>query len=272
MVEPEEAELWLTNHNKINRPKRFGAIEKYLRDHLNDKWLTTHEAIAFDYNGQMIDGQHRAEMIARAKKAAKTVICLGLEPRVRMVVDIGIPRRPHDILKLNGFDSATPWSVAIVRQTINSINRRATMMEIFDAYKRLERKAQIIMAMFPNKKAKLTTSPICAVMLRALQDYPEERIQDFAEFLYEGLAPRANKGNNAVVMLRDWLMKLPAIGGNADRAVYSRTEAALYAYLNNIRLDKLEPATEELFPMRGDGKLKPLEVITIKPTAATVAA
>src|SRR6266545_4721351 len=216
-VSPEMATDWLENNNNINRVQRLGAIEKYLRDRLNDAWLTTHEAIAFDWNGEMIDGQHRSQMIVESGRSLETLIVLGLDPEVRMVVGTAIPRRPHDILKLLGF-VAGPWDVAVVRQMINSINRRATMTEIVRAYKKYEKRAKIVMAMFPDKRRKLTMSPTLAPMARALETYQEADIKTFAEILYDGMGRRNRKGDWAVTQLHDWLITLPAIGGNADRA------------------------------------------------------
>lgn len=265
------AQLWLKNHNMINRPQRYSSIEKYMRDHVAERWPLTHEGMAFDYNGQMIDGQHRAEMVVQSGKPLRTIVVLGLDPGARMVVNIGIPRRPHDVLRLIGFEDASPWSTAIVRQMINSINRRATLPEIVEAYKKYEKRAKIVMAMFPFKKAKLTMSPMCAVMARALETWEEADILTFSEILFDGMGRRGRKGDVPVCLLHDWLITLPAIGGNADRAVYGMTQTALYAFLNNEKVSPLVPSKEELFPMKGDAKLRPVEVIKTKRVAELAA-
>jgi len=253
-----QAKFWLENHNHVNRKKRIGTIEKYIRDRGNNLWLTTHEAVAFDWNGELVDGQHRLEMISQSGQSIKTLIVLGLDPEVRMVVDTGIPRHPHDVLKLLGYD-ATPWDVAIVRQMMSSIfPRRPTMSEIVHAYKKHEKKAKIICDMFPTKKRHVTMSPVLAPMARALETYDENLIQQFADILYSGMS-RGRKRDQGTIILRDYLVQLRMRGGSLDREIYRITESALHAFLNNEHLTNLEPTNKELFPMRGEAKLKLVE-------------
>src|SRR5690242_726941 len=190
-VFPEMAQDWLDNHNHINRRKRLATVDKYLRDKINSLWMVTHEAIAFDWNGELVDGQHRLEMCIQSGEPFKVLVVLGLDPQVRMVVDIGVPRRPADILKLLGYE-ANHLDVAIVRQMMNGFNRRATMTEIVKAYDKFEKKAKTVMEMFPNKLKGITKAPILAPMARSLETWPELAVKNFAELLYDGMGRKGN--------------------------------------------------------------------------------
>lgn len=48
------------------RPPKERAIQRYAQDMKAGKWLLTHEAIAFDINGHLIDGQNRLWAVVRS--------------------------------------------------------------------------------------------------------------------------------------------------------------------------------------------------------------
>jgi hypothetical protein len=254
LVSPEMAVDWLENHNSCNRPKRPSLEDKYTRDRVGGDYIIGLHAIAFDWNGEMLNGQHTCKAIIESGISEEHLIVKGLDPLLRMVGDTDAPRRPHDILKLLNYD-ATHWSVAIVRQMMNGLRSRATMTEIVRAYTSHEPVVKTVMGMFPHKVRKITISTVLAPMARALYLEEESKIQKFADILFDGLASRSRKGDRAVVLLRDYLLQLPSFGGDGGaREVYGRTETALHAFLNNVKLDILLPTKEELFPLKGESK------------------
>ena len=71
LITPEIAEAWLTQNNN-NRPVSAGVIRKYARDMRADKWLFTGDAIRFDKNKNLIDGQHRLMACIAAETPFRT--------------------------------------------------------------------------------------------------------------------------------------------------------------------------------------------------------
>jgi hypothetical protein len=255
-VTPEMATDWLENHNNVNRPKRFSLEDKYTRDRVDGNYIIGWHAIAFDWNGEMLNGQHTCKAIIESGISEEHLVVKGLDPRSRMTGDTDAPRRPHDILKLLGYE-ATPWDVAIVRQMMNGLRSRATMTEIVHAYSKHEPAVRTVMGMFPHKVRKITISTVLAPMVRAFYTEDETKLQKFADILFDGLASRSRKGDLAVILLRDYLLQLQTFGGDGGaREVYGRTETALHAFINNIKLTELVRTTEELFPLEDDENIK----------------
>ncbi len=58
LVTPTQAQQMLQK-NSGNRKVRPGTIARYARDMRNGRWQVTHQCLAFDVNGNIIDGQHR---------------------------------------------------------------------------------------------------------------------------------------------------------------------------------------------------------------------
>lgn len=114
MVTPDLAEEWL-GLNRLNRNQRKQAIARYARDIERGDWLLTGESIKFDWNGDLIDGQHRLEAVIAAQQGITLVVMRGLDPRVRDVLDVNIKRSGADALKFNGVDTYTTLIAAVAR-------------------------------------------------------------------------------------------------------------------------------------------------------------
>ncbi|MFJ3911963.1 hypothetical protein [Streptomyces vinaceus] len=59
-ITPEMADLWLTHCNpSSNRVMSDTVYERYVKAMSDGAWRTTHQGLAFDGNGMLLDGQHR---------------------------------------------------------------------------------------------------------------------------------------------------------------------------------------------------------------------
>lgn len=98
---PSLAEKWLgLNHG--NRNLRTRKVTNYARDMRNQKWQTTGDSIKFDWNGRMIDGQHRCEAVIESGVTIRVLVVRGLEPDVQGVLDVNVRRSASDALKFSG--------------------------------------------------------------------------------------------------------------------------------------------------------------------------
>lgn len=246
-VRPDVAAVWLEKHNPYNRNYRIALEEKYSRDRVNDGWITTDHAISFDWNGHMVNGQHTAGMIVRTGLITENLIVTGLDPRARMVTDIGAPRTPADILRLIGREGVTTNNVAVVRSMMNGTNRRATIPEIVVAYDFFGPAAKEALSWFPSALKKVVIAPVTGALGMASFSQDKTKLQEFAEILHSGTHTIGRAGNAGIYLLRDYLLQLPSRGDNITKHIYGLTEAAIWAFLSNKRLTTLEPAREELF-------------------------
>jgi hypothetical protein len=250
-VTPDLANDWLENHNNLNR--RLGVVipVKYGRDMTKGKWLQTGVTIQFDWNGELIDGQNRLKAISDSGMTTRMLIVRNLDPRTRLVIDDGLRRRPHDVLRLLGWKDATHWDVAVVRTLMNGHNRKATRTEIVAAYEIHQEAVGIVTSFFPSRKIRhITISPVLAPMVRAWYLHGNNKVRRFAEVLDGGLVKNNRKGEISVILLRNHLLTTDHVtGDHFVKEIYALTETALYAFLNNEKLTKLVPTEEELFPL-----------------------
>lgn len=98
---PEKAEQWL-GRNHGNRNLRPSKVALFARDMRNGRWVTAGDPIRFDWNGNLIDGQHRCEAVISSGATIRVIVVKGLDPVAQQVIDTGAKRTPADALKFAG--------------------------------------------------------------------------------------------------------------------------------------------------------------------------
>lgn len=119
-ITPRRAAEWIaaygaTNFRKLNE----GQVEILRRQMAANDWLLTNESVGFDWNGKLVDGQHRLNAIAQSKrKNVRVRVVTGLDPRVAVVIDSGAKRSAANVLFAQGV--TYPSTVAAVVRAANS--------------------------------------------------------------------------------------------------------------------------------------------------------
>lgn len=102
-VTPEMAATWL-EMNTNNRKKNRERINAYARAMLAGRWVLTHQGIAFDENGNLIDGQHRLEAIVKAGVAVEMNVTFGVKHAEGEIleIDTGRARTYNNVMQMSG--------------------------------------------------------------------------------------------------------------------------------------------------------------------------
>lgn len=66
VVTPAMATKWLEEGNTHNRKVRDSVVMRYAADMKAGRWKQTHQGIAFNGDGTLLDGQHRLFAIIEA--------------------------------------------------------------------------------------------------------------------------------------------------------------------------------------------------------------
>lgn len=112
-VTPEMAEAWL-GKNTNNRNVRDAKVQTYSKAIRDEAWMITGEGIKFDWNGRMIDGQHRLLSIIDTGIPVWMFVFDYLNPDVQSVIDTGLRRSASDALKFAGLAAVNASTVAAV--------------------------------------------------------------------------------------------------------------------------------------------------------------
>lgn len=97
LITPAIAKKYLEKNTR-NRPMNDRNLARAIHDLKKGKWKLTTDCVGFDWNGFLINSQHRLKAIEISGVPAKLVVLRGLEPDAFNVIDIGKRRGGGDIL------------------------------------------------------------------------------------------------------------------------------------------------------------------------------
>lgn len=101
-ITPDFANYVLTTKNKNNRSFKAANLKRLITTIENDEWMVTHQGIAFDNDGNLLDGQHRLQAIAKTGKTLPMMVTRNLDSNIFNCVDRGTARSAADGLFIQG--------------------------------------------------------------------------------------------------------------------------------------------------------------------------
>jgi hypothetical protein len=107
IITPSFANYLMKHRNPRNRKINKTRVNLFTNSMLNDKWRFNGDTIRFDYNGDMLDGQHRLLAIINSNKSQVVTLISGLDPSVFDSIDVGGKRSGSDTLSVNNVPSPT---------------------------------------------------------------------------------------------------------------------------------------------------------------------
>lgn len=113
ILTPHDAEkLLIASLGHRQRAIRPDRVAKLVRAITTGQWQVTHQAIAIDRDGIVIDGQHRLTAIAASGLDVEVMIARDVDPSTFGVLDTGAVRSPSDVLRISGFTNTNLLAAA----------------------------------------------------------------------------------------------------------------------------------------------------------------
>lgn len=111
-ITPGMAQSWLEK-NKENRPVRDYHVALLAKEMQEGRWMLNGEAIVFDENGDLLDGQHRLWAALDHSQTFETVVVRGVAPDAFKTFDSGMKRSAGDVLVKAGMNYGTLTAAAL---------------------------------------------------------------------------------------------------------------------------------------------------------------
>lgn len=214
-ITPELALEWLTDpkYKAANRTIRKTKVAQYVKAMRDGKWKITGEAIKFDKNGKLIDGQHRLNAVIDADVTVQSLVVSGLEPETQDFMDTGAARDAKDVLGIHGVRHASvaaaagrlmyAWDVGRLNQ--GQQTPKATNDEILDYVQ----KNPWLVELFGSQQADLRKVPMRGGNLLAALGLCYRLDADGAvEFLNKLANGVGLEEGDPILTLRDRLVKM----------------------------------------------------------------
>jgi hypothetical protein len=119
-VTPALARKFLSRNRENNRRPKTAKVASYARDIAAGRWLLTGEALKFDTDGYLMDGQNRLMAVIEARKSAHFSVMWDLDPKTMLVMDTGASRTFGDVLAV-AYGTRDKYNVSSVVRWILAI-------------------------------------------------------------------------------------------------------------------------------------------------------
>lgn len=216
-VTPEMASEWL-KHNLNNRSPKPQAIAAYAHDMRHGAWQMTGDAIRFDADGTLVDGQNRLMACVQAGVSFPTLVLRGLDPKAADVMDTGSKRTVSDQLKRHGERNANVLAAVIVTDLtcerhgiehgFHGPGGRRSTVTVTDALRHLEENPWLrdsaARGLLVYRELPEVTPSLAAGVHARLRRVDAEDADVFVEFLAKGLCDRED---DPIRVLRSTLVK-----------------------------------------------------------------
>lgn len=101
MVDPALALAWLQRNIETNRPLRPTVVDGYAGEMRRGEWHLTHQGIALDIDGNLIDGQHRLAAVIKANVIVPMMVTVNAPAGSFVALDGGVKRTLADRLTMS---------------------------------------------------------------------------------------------------------------------------------------------------------------------------
>ena len=216
-ITPAKATYWL-DANEGNRRLDWNYIAQLARDIKAGQFACTHQGIAFDTQGRLIDGQHRLWAIIEADVPVKIRVFYNESPESTIHIDGNHPRRAADRMTLGrSLGTVRAEELATLRAMLGGITMSTKRRTVYEEMPLLEgHRAAIHLAIehLPTTRpAGLANCMSRAVVARALYCVGDEGIlARFCDVLRRGASTGSLE--HIVVTLRNHLIELRKYGMN----------------------------------------------------------
>ena len=251
-VTPDMAKQWLVNNN-FNRPLKPRLVDKYVRQILEGNWQRTHQGVAFDSRGLVIDGQHRLHAIVQTGQSVTMLVFLNESQTVHESIDNGKTRSLLDVVRLELRDSTIKGKHISVLKAMWAgryckNQDDLTAAEICNMLRRYNQAVRFAVDM--SNIPGVNDTVVMGVIARAYHTVPADQLLEFSRILrgYDSNHPTSK----LLQEFREWLLRLRDRQEATRRDVYKRTQAALDAFLKNETTCDLFRDYKELYPIHGN--------------------
>lgn len=256
IVTPELARQWLEHNADFQRQLRPGIVGRYARDMANGEWNLTHQGIAFDTRGRLIDGQHRLAAVIKSQVDVKMMVVRDVPAGAFDHVDLGFARTTADVLKAQGEAWITKEHIATARFMEAGSYARITSMALspFELRALVETHKNALNFVFQNLTRRVrgvTIAPaLAAIAVAYYHETDRVRLADFIRLLVSGVAQDPARDSTAI-RLREWLRDTSGVASAGARIeAFLKTQRVVKAYMTGESLTKLYTPSEPCYHLK----------------------
>jgi hypothetical protein len=235
--------LEMLKGNTHNRRLRQTLVSQYAKDMASGRWLQTHQGIAINCDGTILDGQHRLAAIAESGVSQTMLVARGVPASAQVAMDDHARRNCADALTLDRGVEISAAVVAIAKgacELSSGMKKCLTRHETAATIDELKPALDFIKEYLEPRQRGVTSSAVwSAVAVSWFYVAELERLREFCLVL-TGREMPGSDSDRAAVILREWLLRTGALGGGKWRMeAFKKTQRAVVAFAERQDISKL---------------------------------
>jgi hypothetical protein len=240
-ITPARAEEILAGNTR-NRHLRSTLVSQYASDMVAGRWKETHQGIAINCDGTLLDGQHRLAAIVQSNTTQRMLVATGVPSESQVAMDDHAKRAAHDSLTLDRGETVTATDVAVARGVLRfagADNRGITKGEVAELLDKLAEPLRFIAPYMATKQRGVTAAPVwSAVVVAWFYVKDLSRLSQFCEVLCGRQIPESDS-DKAATMAREWLLRSGASDGGQKHEAFRKVQRAIVAFMEYKPVGKL---------------------------------
>ena len=247
-VTPEMATQWLRS-NTANRKPSQAAVKRWAEIMKAHSWKLCSDAIAFDVNGVLINGQHRLMAVIESGMTQPFLVAYNFPAESKEACDIGKKRQLHEILTIGGYDISqlhasvckfllTPWDQTGVMAADHDLHRN----RIKRLHIKIKDRITFIESCLQGKE--FTSAEIAAITAFAQYIDDEASTADFISLLRHGVRADNTRqpGDVATVRYREYRLTQLAKGyRNVGMKAYRLLTSVAFKHASEEPVRRISP-------------------------------
>lgn len=180
-ITPDQAQAYLSENACFQRAVRRYTVKQYAAAMQRGEWKLTHQGIAIDVNGKLIDGQHRLLAVIESGITVPMTVTTGVSATAFSVLDIGAKRDISDLLSIPKREAAVLSRVASSFFGISKLSS-AQANRLFDFF---EDNIRHVVDATGQPKGPFTSAPAQVALMLHCWDNPADK--DRATNLFQNI-------------------------------------------------------------------------------------
>lgn len=226
-IGPKKAQMMMAKMAP-NRHLSEAIVTKYANDMRAGFWRLTHEAIAFDTKGRLIDGQHRLAAIIKSGVTIIFLVMEGCDPKSIRNVNTGRVRTVGNQLEILGIKAGNRLA-GISRNMLAGLRHPLTSITNESQIRCAKKYGDDIRWVVDAAGKNLRRTPAYAVVVKAVIMEGRGKLEPFCNSIRDNIFPQSYSPANQLFM---WLHRPASSTAGVKRAdVYGKTVAAVRLFL-----------------------------------------
>ena len=180
----------LLERNTSNRKVRRSVVDAYKKDIADGRWFLTNQGIGIDWNGVLVDGQHRLLAIQESNyPALPLLIVSGLDPEVKNVIDQHAKRSIRDTWRLvldTDVSIVAPAICGVIYKSRTSWGAKYTPFQLKDILDEYFEEIEFVIRSINNSRALAAPYLAACVVIAKERPNDQKKIKVFLDRVIGG--------------------------------------------------------------------------------------